>query len=146
MKMLFRLILRRFFFNDPPPPQIYTLSPHNPLPIYTFFVKKGNNKIGNLYVNEAFQNGASLAIANNQKKSKKKIVVDDTLQLLTEASSKLRENLSSKIISITGSCGKTSLKELLGKTLSKISNVTYSPKSFNNKFGVPLSLFNLKKK
>ena len=40
---------------------------------------------------------------------------------------------------------KTSLKELLGKTLSKINNVTYSQKSFNNKFGVPLSLFNLKK-
>ncbi|MDB9935326.1 bifunctional UDP-N-acetylmuramoyl-L-alanyl-D-glutamate--2,6-diaminopimelate ligase MurE/UDP-N-acetylmuramoyl-tripeptide--D-alanyl-D-alanine ligase MurF [Candidatus Pelagibacter sp.] len=110
-----------------------------------FFAIRGNNKDGNLYVNEAFQNGASLVIANNQKKSKKKIIVDDTLQLLTEASSKLRENLSSKIISITGSCGKTSLKELLGKTLSKISNVTYSPKSFNNKFGVPLSLFNLRK-
>jgi murE/murF fusion protein len=110
-----------------------------------FFAIKGNNKDGNLYVNEAFQNGASLVIANNQKKSKKKIVVDDTLQLLTDASAQLRENLSSKIISITGSCGKTSLKELLGKTLSKISNVTYSPKSFNNKFGVPLSLFNLRK-
>ncbi|WP_415276376.1 UDP-N-acetylmuramoyl-tripeptide--D-alanyl-D-alanine ligase [Candidatus Pelagibacter sp. Uisw_116] len=110
-----------------------------------FFAIKGNNKDGNLYVNEAFQNGASLVIANNQKKSKKKIIVDNTLQFLTEASSKLRENLSSKIISITGSCGKTSLKELLGKTLSKINNVTYSPKSFNNKFGVPLSLFNLRK-
>ena len=33
---------------------------------------------------------------------------------------------------------------MLGKTLSKISIVTYSPKSFNNKFGVPLSLFNLR--
>ncbi|MDA7733792.1 UDP-N-acetylmuramoyl-L-alanyl-D-glutamate--2,6-diaminopimelate ligase, partial [Candidatus Pelagibacter sp.] len=109
-----------------------------------FFAIKGNNKDGNLYVKEAFQNGASLVIANNQRKSKKKIVVNNTLQLLTEASSKLRENLSSKIISITGSCGKTSLKELLGKTLNKISNVTYSPKSFNNKFGVPLSLFNLR--
>ena len=110
-----------------------------------FFAIKGNNKNGNLYVNEAFQNGASLVIANNQKKSKKKIIVENTLQLLTEASSILRENLSSKIISITGSCGKTSLKELLGKTLNKISNVTYSAKSFNNKFGVPLSLFNLRK-
>ena len=69
-----------------------------------FFAIKGNNKDGNLYVNEAIQNGASLVIANNQKKSKKKIIVDNTLQLLTEASSKLRENLSSKIISITGSC------------------------------------------
>ncbi|WP_415294736.1 bifunctional UDP-N-acetylmuramoyl-L-alanyl-D-glutamate--2,6-diaminopimelate ligase MurE/UDP-N-acetylmuramoyl-tripeptide--D-alanyl-D-alanine ligase MurF [Candidatus Pelagibacter sp. Uisw_113] len=110
-----------------------------------FFAIKGNNKDGNLYIKEAFQNGASLVIANNQKKSKKKIIIDDTLQLLTEASSKLRENLPSKIISITGSCGKTSLKELLGKTLSKINSVTYSPKSFNNKFGVPLSLFNLRK-
>lgn len=111
-----------------------------------FFAIKGNNKDGNLYVNEAFQNGASLVIANNQTKSKKKIIVNDTLQLLTDASAQLRENLSSKIISITGSCGKTSLKELLGKTLSKISNVTYSPKSFNNKFGVPLSLFNLRER
>ena len=32
----------------------------------------------------------------------------------------------------------------MGKTLNKISNTTYSRKSFNNKFGVPLSLFNLK--
>jgi len=110
-----------------------------------FFAIRGKNKDGNLFVNEAFAKGASLAIVNDQKKSKKKIVVKDTLKFLTEASSILRENLSSKIISITGSCGKTSLKELTGRSLSKISQVTYSPKSFNNKFGVPLSLFNLKK-
>ena len=110
-----------------------------------FFAIKGKNKDGNLFLKEAFTKGASLAIVNNQKKSKKKIVVKDTLKFLTEASSILRNNLSSKIIAITGSCGKTSLKELTGKSLNKISKVTYSPKSFNNKFGVPLSLFNLKK-
>ena len=110
-----------------------------------FFAIKGKKKDGNLFVKEAFINGASLAIVNNQKKSKKKIVVKDTLKFLTEASSILRNNLSSKIISITGSCGKTSLKEMTGASLSKISRVTYSPRSFNNKFGVPLSLFNLKK-
>jgi len=109
-----------------------------------FFALRGKNKDGNLFVKEAFVKGASLAIVNNQKKSKKKIVVNDTLKFLTEASSILRDNLSSKIISITGSCGKTSLKELIGRSLSKISQVTYSPKSFNNKYGVPLSLFNLK--
>jgi len=110
-----------------------------------FFAIKGKKEDGNLFVKEAFAKGASLAIVNNQKKSKKKIVVKDTLKFLTEASSILRNNLPSKIISITGSCGKTSLKELAGKSLSKISQTTYSPKSFNNKFGVPLSLFNLKK-
>jgi len=97
-----------------------------------FFAIKGKNKDGNLFVKEAFSKGASLAIVQSQKKSKKMIVVKDTLKLLTTASSVLRNNLSSKIISITGSCGKTSLKELTGKAL-------------NNKFGVPLSLFNLKK-
>ena len=110
-----------------------------------FFALRGKNKDGNLFVKEAFVKGASLAIVNNQKKSKEKIVVKDTLKFLTEASSILRENLSSKIISITGSCGKTSLKELTGSSLNKISQTTYSRKSFNNKYGVPLSLFNLKK-
>jgi len=111
-----------------------------------FFAIRGKNKDGNSFIREAFNKGASLAIINNKKKSKKEIVVKDTLKFLTEASSILRENLPSKIISITGSSGKTSLKELIGKSLNKISQTTYSPKSFNNKFGVPLSLFNLRKK
>ncbi|MDC1258191.1 UDP-N-acetylmuramoyl-L-alanyl-D-glutamate--2,6-diaminopimelate ligase, partial [Pelagibacteraceae bacterium] len=110
-----------------------------------FFAIKGKNKDGNLFVKEAFAKGASLAIVNNQKKTRKKIIVKDTLKFLTEASSLLRDNLPCKIISITGSCGKTSLKELTGRSLDKISQVTCSPKSFNNKFGVPFSLFNLKK-
>jgi len=109
-----------------------------------FFAIKGKKKNGNLFVKKAFASGASLAVVSEGKKSKKKIVVKDTLSFLTKASSILRESLSSKIISITGSCGKTSLKELIGKSLNKIFQVTYSPKSFNNKFGVPLSLFNLK--
>ena len=110
-----------------------------------FFAIKGKNKDGNLFIKEAFKRGASLAIVNKLKKETKQIRVKDTLKFLTKASSVLRQNTQSKIIAITGSCGKTSLKELLGKTLNKISKVTYSPKSFNNKFGVPLSLFNLKK-
>jgi murE/murF fusion protein len=110
-----------------------------------FFAIKGKNKDGNLFIKEAFSNGASLVIANNQKHSNNKIIVKDTLKFLTKASSILRKNSLSKIIGITGSSGKTSLKEFTGRSLNKISKVTYSPKSFNNKFGVPLSLFNLKK-
>ena len=109
-----------------------------------FFAIKGKNKNGNLFIHEAFKRGASLAIVNSSKKKPKQIIVKDTLKFLTKSSSILRDNTSSKIIGITGSCGKTSLKELVGKTLNKIGNTTYSRKSFNNKFGVPLSLFNLK--
>ena len=111
-----------------------------------FFAIKGKNKNGNLFVEEAFNNGASLAIVNKFNKSKsfsKQIKVKNSLNFLTKTSSILRENVMSKIIAITGSCGKTSLKELIGKSLKKNNKVTYSPKSFNNKFGVPLSLFNL---
>jgi MurE/MurF fusion protein len=111
-----------------------------------FFAIKGKKNDGNLYVKEVLKKKASLAIVSKIDRKldlTKQIKVKNPLKLLTKCSSILRENLSSKIIAITGSCGKTSLKELLGKTLKKFSNSSYSPKSFNNKFGVPLSLFNL---
>ena len=109
-----------------------------------FFGVKGKKKDGNLFTKEAFNNGASLAVVNKFNNKLKHIRVKNSLKFLTKASSIIRENTFGKIIAITGSCGKTSLKELVGKTLKKICKVTYSPKSFNNKFGVPLSLFNLK--
>tara|TARA_B100000780_G_scaffold275663_1_gene242723 strand:+ start:57 stop:2903 length:2847 start_codon:yes stop_codon:yes gene_type:complete len=109
-----------------------------------FFAIKGKKRNGNLFVKEAFKKGASLAIVTTLKNKPRQIKVKDTLKFLTKVSSILRKNTSSKIIAITGSCGKTSLKELTGKTFKKISKTTYSPKSFNNKLGVPLSLFNLK--
>jgi murE/murF fusion protein len=114
-----------------------------------FFAIKGKNKDGNLFLKEAFKRGASLAIVNkinNSENKLKQIKVKNTLNFLTKISSIVRENSPSKIIAITGSCGKTSLKELLGRSLHKFSKTFYSPKSFNNKFGVPLSLFNLDSK
>ena len=111
-----------------------------------FFAIKGKKKNGNLFIEEALKKGAAIVVADKLVNNKKQLIVKNTLKFLTEASSVLRENINGKIIGITGSCGKTSLKELLGKSLGKICNVTYSPKSFNNKFGVPLSLFNLREK
>ncbi len=114
-----------------------------------FFAIKGKKKDGNNFVNEAFKQGASLAVVNkinNLFKKNKQIKVNNSLSLLTKTSKIIRQNSSSKIIAITGSCGKTSLKEMLKVTLEKFSKVSSSPKSFNNKYGVPLSLFNLNPK
>ena len=111
-----------------------------------FFAIKGKKEDGNFYVDEAFKKGASIAIVNkikNSNKKNKQIKVSDTLEFLTKSSKIVRENFDGRIIAITGSCGKTSLKELLGNTINKYSSATFSPKSFNNKYGVPLSLFNL---
>jgi len=112
-----------------------------------FFAIKGKKVDGNRFVSEAFKKRSSLAVVNRFNKnfsSSKQIKVNNTLSFLNKCSSIFRENIDTKIISITGSCGKTTLKEMIGLTLKKISKTTYSPRSFNNKFGVPLSLFNLK--
>ena len=112
-----------------------------------FFAIKGQKFDGNKFVCEALKKKSSLAIVNKLNKNclpSKQVKVGNTLNFLSKCSSIFRENIDAKIISITGSCGKTSLKEMIGLTLKKISRTTYSPKSFNNRYGVPLSLFNLK--
>ncbi|PHX89192.1 MAG: UDP-N-acetylmuramoyl-L-alanyl-D-glutamate--2,6-diaminopimelate ligase [Pelagibacteraceae bacterium] len=114
-----------------------------------FFAIKGKKNDGNKYIDQAFKNKASLAIVNNLNKKynlSKQIKVTKTLDFLTESSKIYRENLNAKIITITGSCGKTTLKDLLAHTLKKLFKVSFSPKSYNNKYGVPLSLFNLNQK
>jgi murE/murF fusion protein len=111
-----------------------------------FFAIKGRKNDGNKFVAQAFKKKASLAIVNKINKNKNilcQIKVKNSLKFLTESSKIFRQNINTKIIAITGSCGKTTLKELLGSSLKKISNVSISPKSHNNKYGVPLSLFNL---
>ena len=112
-----------------------------------FFAIKGKRLDGNRFVEEALKNKSSLTIVNRINKNfalSKQVKVKDTLNFLTQCSSIFRDNINAKIISITGSCGKTTLKEMIGLTLKTISKTSYSPKSFNNKYGVPLSLFNLK--
>ena len=111
-----------------------------------FFAIKGKKNDGNFFVKDALRKKASLAIVNkiNRKLNlSKQIKVKNTLNFITDCSSAYRESLSTKILAITGSCGKTSLKELLNRIFKKYYKVGYSPKSYNNKFGVPLSLFNI---
>ncbi len=112
-----------------------------------FFAIKGKKNDGNKYVAQSFNRKASLAVVTkmqNKLNKSRQIKVKNSLKFLTDISKTFRKSIDTNIIAITGSCGKTTLKELLGNVLSKISKVSISPKSYNNKFGVPLSLFNLK--
>ncbi len=112
-----------------------------------FFAIKGKRNDGNNFVAEAFRKKTNFAIVNKINKNyslSRQIKVRNSLSFLSNCASIFRKNINAKIISITGSCGKTSLKEMVGNTFKKISKTTFSPKSFNNKYGVPVSLFNLK--
>jgi len=114
-----------------------------------FFAIKGKKNDGNKYIIEAFKKKASIAVVNKIEKKiniSRQIKSKDPLKFLTKSSELYRENIKTKIIAITGSCGKTTLKELLGNSLKQLSSVGISPKSYNNKYGVPLSLFNLDQK
>ena len=111
-----------------------------------FFGIKGKTLNGNDFADEAIKNGAKLAILQNIKNlNKKKIKVKNTLELLIKLSQKIRTSSIATQIAITGSSGKTSLKELLGQCLKKNYSTVFSKNSFNNKFGLPLSLINLNK-
>ncbi len=113
-----------------------------------FFGINGKKVDGNRFANEAIKNGASVSIIDKNYgiKLKNKIKVKNTLKFFTECASKVRDSSDIIAIGVTGSAGKTSLKELLGQSLNKIYNTAYSKKSYNNKYGVPLSLFNINKK
>src|SRR5210317_97885 len=112
-----------------------------------FFAIKGKKNDESKFINEAYRKKSSMMITHKLDKViplSKQVRVNDTLNFLTECATDYRKNINTNIIGITGSCGKTTLKELLGKGLTKITKTYFSPKSFNNKFGVPLSLLNLK--
>ena len=114
-----------------------------------FFTLRGEKNDAHNYLNEVFKRKASLAIVEKIKQKSsytKQIKVKNSLNFLTDCSKVKRKSLETKIIAITGSCGKTSLKDILGLALNKNFKTTYSKKSFNNKYGVPLTLFNISQK
>ncbi|MDO5016872.1 MAG: bifunctional UDP-N-acetylmuramoyl-tripeptide:D-alanyl-D-alanine ligase/alanine racemase [Porphyromonas sp.] len=71
------------------------------------------------------------------------IQVPDTLKALHTIAAERRQQLSMPILSITGSNGKTTLKELLYQLMAPHLSVGRSPRSYNSQIGVPLSLWGL---
>tara|TARA_B100001173_G_scaffold309802_1_gene322949 strand:+ start:1418 stop:4261 length:2844 start_codon:yes stop_codon:yes gene_type:complete len=113
-----------------------------------FFGIKGKKVNGSKFSKDALKKGASITIVDKhfEKKNKKIIRIQNVLSCLTKYSQLIRTSSGIVAIAITGSSGKTSVKNLLGETLSKLSSTIYSQKSFNNKYGVPISLSSIEKK
>ena len=112
-----------------------------------FFAIRGKKMDGHKFVREAIKKGAEkLVISKKIKKiPKNKIIqVKDTFSSLNDLAQVTRKYTSAQIIGITGSVGKTTIKNLVGFALKNYGKVYQSPYSYNNKFGVPLSLSNLK--
>ena len=111
-----------------------------------FIAIKGPKNNGHQFISEAIKNGANFCVISEKikiLKKKKLIMCSDTRQFLNCLAVLKRKKTSSKIIAITGSSGKTTAKNLLGNILKNFGNTYYSPKSYNNHFGVPYSLSNI---
>ena len=108
-----------------------------------FFAIKGEKDDGHKYVKNVLKNKNNLAIVSKRINNKKIIKIKNTLEGLRDLASYARQRTDAKIIAITGSCGKTSLKNLLNISLRRFGKTHCSPKSYNNHIGVPYSLANL---
>ncbi|HUW92346.1 MAG TPA: bifunctional UDP-N-acetylmuramoyl-tripeptide:D-alanyl-D-alanine ligase/alanine racemase [Bacteroidales bacterium] len=71
------------------------------------------------------------------------IKVADTLEAFHRLAAWQRSNFHGKVIAVTGSAGKTIVKEWLAEALGTTVNVIRSPKSYNSQVGVPISLMNI---
>ena len=107
-----------------------------------FFALYGKNYDGHDFIPEALDNGAKVVISNAPSKFsyEKTIFVDDVLRALTDLGVYARNRTKAKIIAVTGSSGKTTLKEMIAFGLSEYGRVYSSHSSYNNHIGVPLSL------
>lgn len=112
-----------------------------------FVALKGENLDGHNYIEAAFKNGAAAAMVQKGFATAKPewplLYVDDTTKGLEGLGRAARQRSKGKIIGVAGSVGKTGTKELLYTILSASGKTHASKKSFNNHWGVPLSLSNL---
>src|SRR3954453_8154675 len=110
-----------------------------------YFAIKGDIHDGHDFVAAALQAGAALAVVESAQRQRfaadaPLLVVDDVLAGLVDLARASRARLGARIIAVTGSVGKTSTKEALRCVLSAQGETHASAASFNNHWGVPLSL------
>ena len=115
-----------------------------PLEEALFVALKGERFDGHNYISQAFDSGAVAALVSTaQTADKPQIVVDDTLTALASLGRYQRQVCDIKTIGITGSCGKTTTKEMVAAILAAKGKVHATQGNYNNEYGVPLTLFEL---
>ncbi|HET7885965.1 MAG TPA: UDP-N-acetylmuramoylalanyl-D-glutamyl-2,6-diaminopimelate--D-alanyl-D-alanine ligase [Bradyrhizobium sp.] len=110
-----------------------------------YFAIRGAVHDGHAFVEAALKAGAALAVVEKAQADKfapdaPLLVVDDVLAGLVDLGRASRARLAGQVIAVTGSVGKTSTKEALLHILSAQGQTHASAASFNNHWGVPMSL------
>ena len=117
-----------------------------------FFALDTPLRSGNTFIPELLENGVRNFVVDSEKSIPADIVaranvlrVPDTLAALQALARHHRSQFHFPVIGITGSNGKTMVKEWLNQLLSADWNIVRTPRSFNSQIGVPLSIWEMKK-
>ncbi|MDA4846497.1 UDP-N-acetylmuramoyl-L-alanyl-D-glutamate--2,6-diaminopimelate ligase [Hoeflea poritis] len=116
-----------------------------------FFAIKGDRFDGHDFASSAVASGAALLVVAESRLPAlgrvraPMIVVDDVLEAMARLGVAARARTKARIIAVTGSVGKTTTKEMLRHVLSAQGSVHASVASFNNHWGVPLTLARMPK-
>lgn len=116
-----------------------------------FFAIPGKRNDGHQYIEELIEKGVSsfvisqISAASLSKKKANFILVNDVVKALQDLASFHKSQFDIPTIGITGSNGKTIVKEWLSLLLDKEYDIIKSPKSYNSQVGVPLSVWGMNK-
>lgn len=114
-----------------------------------FIALKSSRRDGHQFIDNLYKNGVRCFLVNDGSlyehyKDADFIVVENTLTALQQLARRHREQSKAKVIGITGSNGKTIVKEWLHQILQNDYTIARSPRSYNSQIGVPLSVWELK--
>ncbi|MBN8672682.1 MAG: bifunctional UDP-N-acetylmuramoyl-tripeptide:D-alanyl-D-alanine ligase/alanine racemase [Chitinophagales bacterium] len=115
-----------------------------------FFAIKGPRRDGHQFISELYKKGVrnfviSTPVDHSIFPAANFLLVKDTLQALQELAAYHRKQFTIPVIGITGSNGKTIVKEWLYQLLQEDQQVVRSPRSYNSQVGVPLSVWQINK-
>lgn len=113
-----------------------------------FIAIKGKYNDGHKFLNQAYQNGVRIFLLEDKASQEIQensviIQVKNTLEAFQRWMSQYRSEFDLPVMAITGSNGKTTVKEWLNQLLSDDFRILRSPNSWNSQIGVPLSISNL---
>jgi UDP-N-acetylmuramoyl-tripeptide--D-alanyl-D-alanine ligase len=106
------------------------------------FVAVVSERDGHEFIPHALERGAAAYLTSRPPVGGTAVVVEDTRAALLDLGRGARRRLPDRVVGVTGSVGKTSVKDLLAAALRPTYRVAASAGSFNNELGVPLTLLN----
>ncbi len=111
-----------------------------------FIATKGERVDGHSFISQAFEKGCFGVVCEALPKVIEGpcILVEDSFLALQDIATYYREQLSVKVVGITGSVGKTSTKEVIASTLAEKYSVLKTEGNFNNEIGLPLTVLKIR--